>query len=112
MGDELTIETFVTMMEATQAEIEALNTALNQVTQPRRSVRDKERALAKFKERLQMAIAVRYGKDSEQYRIIHPPARKKRKTTAPESAVVLSQQDAVAFLTEATLNRPVGAGVA
>jgi hypothetical protein len=62
-------------------------------------VRDKERALAKFKERLQMAIAVRYGKDSEQYRIIHPPARKKRKTTAPESAVVLSQQDAVAFLT-------------
>lgn len=85
-GNDLSIAALVTLMEETQQEIDTLNTTLNTVNAIRRSVLEKEKALKKLKERLQLGIAVKYGKDSKEYRIVNPPTAKRRKTNSTESS--------------------------
>ncbi|MGG6265988.1 hypothetical protein ACQ4M3_18155 [Leptolyngbya sp. AN03gr2] len=85
LGDGVSIAALVKLMESTQAEINTLNTTLNTVSQMRRSIQEKERALNQLRERLQLGIAFKYGKDSREHRIVKPPAPKKRKTNSTES---------------------------
>jgi hypothetical protein len=84
-GNDLSIAAVLQLLETTQAEIEALNTSLNAITQARKSIRAKERMIKKLIERLQNGIALIYGKDSDQYNIVNPTI-KRRKPAASDPA--------------------------
>jgi malate synthase len=81
MGNDVSIAALLQMIEETNQEIELLNTTLNTVTQLRRSIQKRERALLKLRDRLQAGIAVKYGKDSAEYKTVYQPTPKRRKNT-------------------------------
>jgi predicted nucleotide-binding protein (sugar kinase/HSP70/actin superfamily) len=84
-GNDLSIAAVLQLLETTQAEIEALNTSLNAITQARKAIRAKERALKKLIERLQHGIALKYGKDSDQYQMINPTIKRRKSATSETS---------------------------
>lgn len=85
-GNNLSIAAVAQLLEDTQAEIETLNQTLNAITQARKSIRLKERALKKLIDRLHHGIALRYGKDSDEYRLIRPTV-KRRKPITPDAPI-------------------------
>jgi hypothetical protein len=78
-GDGLSIAALVQMMEETEQEIEVLNQILVSISEAKRSIRAKERALTQLKDRLHLGIAFKYGKKSREYRMVKPPSTKRRK---------------------------------
>lgn len=94
LGNGLTIAALSTLIEETRTIVESYNTALATIDQTSSLVREKEKAIADISERMLFGIASRYGKNSEEFRMVNGPQRSRRRTTAKSGEPTLNSTDA------------------
>lgn len=94
MGNGLTVRAYSELIEDARQKLEAYNTALSIVDQSYAAVTDAEEVVAEWTERMLIAVAYQYGKDSEEYQMAGGTRRSDRKRpkrrevqTVSESAV-------------------------
>lgn len=66
-GSGVTAASYLKMINELRSEISAYNTALSNVDALTNRVADKEKQLAQYSERMLLAVAAQYGKDSDEY---------------------------------------------
>jgi hypothetical protein len=67
LGNGLTIQSFLTLIEETRQKLEAYNTALSMVDQTYNNALEAERSLSELSERMLIGVASKYGKSSNEY---------------------------------------------
>jgi hypothetical protein len=90
LGNGLTVPDYVTLIEKTQAQLDAYNTALSMMDQAQNSIATLELALADMSERMLTGVASKYGKSSDQYEMAG--GARKGKTIAKRRRVALAAQ--------------------
>lgn len=68
-GDDLTLEQYTQKIETLRAQIDTYNQALSHADAASNAVEATEAELRSLSERLLMAVAVKYGKDSSEYEL-------------------------------------------
>lgn len=79
MGNGLTVRAYSQLIEETRQKMEAYNTALSVVDQSYTAMADAERVIAEWTERMLIAVAYQYGKDSKEYQMAGGTRRSDRK---------------------------------
>lgn len=67
LGNGLTIEAYIQVIEQTRQKLEAYNTALSTVDQTYNTALTAERSLSELTERMLIGVASKYGKNSDEY---------------------------------------------
>ena len=67
LGNGLTVETYQQSIDQVSKAMEAYNTQLSLADSLRSSIKEKEKLLRAFTERMLTGVAAKFGKDSEQY---------------------------------------------
>lgn len=79
MGDGLTLENYLTLIETLRSQLAAYNESLTFVDRAGSTVQDTERQLRALSERMLIAVAARYGKDSYEYEMAGGTRKSERK---------------------------------
>jgi hypothetical protein len=90
LGNGLTVPDYVTLIEKTQAQLDAYNTALSMMDQAQSSIVTLEMALADMSERMLTGVASKFGKASDEYEMAG--GARKGKTVAKRRAKALAAQ--------------------
>jgi hypothetical protein len=69
MGNGLTVAAYSQLIEEARQKLETYNTALSVVDQSYSAATDAEKVVAEWTERMLIAVAYQYGKDSEEYQM-------------------------------------------
>jgi hypothetical protein len=91
LGDGVSVADFITKIDETRRSLEHLNSTITMLNQLSWSLRDKELEMADLSQRLELGIASKYGKKSNEYYLLtgkSPNARKssgKRSSTGSET---------------------------
>ncbi len=67
LGNGLTVESYQQSIDQVSKAMEAYNTQLSLADSLRSSIKEKEKLLRAFSERMLTGVAAKFGKDSEQY---------------------------------------------
>jgi uncharacterized protein YukE len=67
LGNGLTVESYQQSIDQVSKAMEAYNTQLSLADSLRSSIKEKEKLLRTFSERMLTGVAAKFGKDSEQY---------------------------------------------
>jgi Cys-tRNA synthase (O-phospho-L-seryl-tRNA:Cys-tRNA synthase) len=79
MGNGLTVKAFGQVIDDGRQKQENYNTALSVVDQSYAAVSDAEKVIAEWTERMLIAVAYQYGKNSEEYKMAGGTRRSDRK---------------------------------
>ncbi len=88
LGHGLTAQSYAQTIEALRSKINAYNTALSTADGLRCELEDAEKTLAKYSERMLLGVAIRYGKDSDEYEAAGGVKQSKRKRSARKATTV------------------------
>lgn len=78
LGDNLTAESYNNLIKATRQSIASYNTLLSKVDEASNQIVELEKSLSAFSENMLMGVAVKYGKDSNEYEMAGGTKRRKR----------------------------------
>jgi hypothetical protein len=84
LGNGLTAATFGASISETQAALEAYNSTLALADQQLNQFTAKEKALKDIHERILIAVAAKYGKDSDEYEMAGGKRKSERKKPTPK----------------------------
>ncbi len=87
IGDGLTLETYKAQIQALRDEISAYNTILSSADRAANLVKTLESQLDQISERMLLGIAVKYGKDSNEYEMAGGTRKSERKRPARKAAM-------------------------
>jgi Cys-tRNA synthase (O-phospho-L-seryl-tRNA:Cys-tRNA synthase) len=79
LGNGLTIKAYSQLIDDTRQKLETYNTALSVVDQSYTAMSDAEKVIAEWTERMLIAVAYHYGKNSEEYQMAGGTRRSDRK---------------------------------
>jgi uncharacterized protein YoxC len=94
MGNGLTVAAYSQLIEDARQKLETYNTTLSVVDQSYTAVTDAEKVVAEWTERMLIAVAYQYGKNSEEYQMAGGTRRsdrkrpKRRELTSPSEVSV------------------------
>ncbi len=69
LGNGLTVQNYQSKIDEVKAFTDSYNTKLSEVDSKLASLKDKEKALKNLSERMLLAVAVKFGKDSYEYQM-------------------------------------------
>lgn len=79
LGNGLTVKAYGQLIDDARQRLEAYNTALSVVDQSSNAVEDAEKVIAEWTERMLIAVAYQYGKNSDEYQMAGGTRRSDRK---------------------------------
>lgn len=79
LGNGLTVKAYSQLIEEARQKLETYNTALSLVDQSYTAISDAEKVIAEWTERMLIAVAYRYGKNSDEYQMAGGTRRSDRK---------------------------------
>jgi hypothetical protein len=79
LSKELSVQTFSEQIEMTRQRVEAYNTTLSLLDANRTAMMEAEKALAEITEKMLLAVALEYGKDSTEYEMAGGTRKSMRK---------------------------------
>jgi len=85
MGNGLTVRAYGQLIDDARQKLEAYNTALSIVDQSSNAVEDAEKVIAEWTERMLIAVAYQYGKNSDEYQMAGGTRRSDRSVRGDES---------------------------
>jgi hypothetical protein len=84
LGDGVSIEAMTGLVEEARQAIETLNMATVAVSTNRRLIQEKESAIVDLSTRLRLGIGSKFGRKSEQYRIVNQSSKRGKNTKPAE----------------------------
>jgi hypothetical protein len=84
LGNGLSLETYFQLMENLRAQVATYNEALSFADRAVSSVQDTEQQLRVLSERMLIAVAAKYGKDSYEYKMAGGTRKSERKRPSPK----------------------------
>jgi hypothetical protein len=79
LGNGFSVQTYATLLEEARSRLEQYNTALSRVDIAYDDMSQSEKALAEWSEQMLIAVAYRYGKNSNEYKMAGGTRRSDRK---------------------------------
>ncbi|PSN10267.1 hypothetical protein C7293_28760 [filamentous cyanobacterium CCT1] len=79
LGEGLTLENYVLRLELLRSQLETYNESLSFADRALSTVRDTEKEIRELSERMLIAVAARYGKDSYEYEMAGGIRKRDRK---------------------------------
>ncbi|MBE9113021.1 hypothetical protein IQ273_26915 [Nodosilinea sp. LEGE 07298] len=79
LGDGLTLENYLLRLDLLRSQLETYNESLSFVDRALSTVRDTEKEIRELSERMLIAVAARYGKDSYEYEMAGGIRKRDRK---------------------------------
>lgn len=76
LGDGISLAALETLIDETEAEIEALNIAIVTIATKRRIIQEKEKEIVDLSQRLRLGVGSKCGKNSPQYKIVNQAAKR------------------------------------
>ncbi|MBD2463716.1 hypothetical protein H6G89_22195 [Oscillatoria sp. FACHB-1407] len=67
LGNQLTLEAYSASIQFLRSQIDTYNSALSELDDLARQIKDSERQLRDLSEQMLLGVAVKYGKDSREY---------------------------------------------
>jgi hypothetical protein len=90
LGNGLTVQSFLEVIEDTRNQLESYNTALSAVDQTRNIFSAKEKMLADLSDRMLTAVASKYGKYSDEYQMAGGVRKQDRKRNTRKASKSIS----------------------
>lgn len=87
MGDGLTLENYLLLIDTLRSQLATYNESLSMIDRAAGTVQDTEQQLRTLSERMLMAVAARYGKDSYEYEMAGGTRKSDRKRPTRRSRV-------------------------
>jgi len=97
LGNGLTIETLLGLIEESRQKLETYNMTLSMVDQNYNTFLESERSLSELCQRMMNGVASKYGKNSDEYQMAGGARRTKRRVTQRTAENKISASVAVAF---------------
>ncbi len=105
LGNGLTVKAYSQMIEEARQKLETYNTALSVVDQSYAAVTDAEKTIAEWTERMLIAVAYQYGKNSDEYQMAGGTRRSDRKR--PKRREVPNSRDVALSVANTSRRRPI-----
>ena len=105
LGNGLTVKAYSQMIEEARQKLETYNTALSVVDQSYAAVTDAEKTIAEWTERMLIAVAYQYGKNSDEYQMAGGTRRSDRKR--PKRREVPNSTDVALSVANTSRRRPI-----
>jgi hypothetical protein len=86
LGDGLSIEAMTGLVEDARQAIETLNMATIAISNNRRLIQEKESAIVDLSARLRLGIGSKFGRKSEEYRIVNQTSKRSKHTKPAEQS--------------------------
>lgn len=88
LGNQLTIEGYATLIQTLRSQIATYNSALSNLDDLSRTIKDTEQQLRNLSEQMLLGVAAKYGKNSSEYgKAGGVPKSERRRSTRKKTAV-------------------------
>ena len=88
LGHGLTAQGYAQVIEALRSKVNAYNTSLSTADGLRCELEEAEKMLSKYSERMLLGVAIKYGKDSDEYEAAGGVRKSNRKRSVRKAAAV------------------------
>ncbi len=98
LGNGLSLENYLLLIDSLRSQLDSYNKSLSMVDRAATTVQDTEQELRTLSERMLIAVAARYGKDSYEYEMAGGTRKSDRKRPIRRSPISQFEQDFRQFL--------------